>query len=254
MDLYRKASNLSVWPGTVAGALRAPTTAPLGRFITASFAMSGVVLALVWLLKTNAFWPIAMAAMGFYAVAIGLAALALQNSFPHRVIGLCNLVTLLRLALTSSLFGAALAPGELGWLVWFIAIIAFSLDGVDGWLARRSGLSSEFGARFDMEVDSAFALILAVLAMQNGFGLGILLLGLPRYLFALGQWVLPFLNGPLPHRFSRKSACVLQIAALVALIAPVDLGHWTYPIIAAPCALLLWSFAHDIRALWRAAT
>lgn len=253
MDLYRKASNLGVWPGTIAEALRAHTTAPLGRFIAASFAMSGVVLALVWLLKTNAFLQTGMAAMGFYTLAIGLAALALQKSFPHKVIGLCNLVTLLRLALISSLFGAAFAPEDVGWLVWFIAIIAFCLDGLDGWLARRSGLSSEFGARFDMEVDSAFALILAVLAMQNGFGIGILLLGLPRYVFGLGQWVLPFLNGPLPNRFSRKSACVLQIAALVGLIAPIDLGHWSYPIIAAPSALLLWSFAHDTRALWRAA-
>ena len=42
-----------------------------------------------------------------------------------------------------------------------------ALDGVDGWLARRSGIASAFGARFDMEIDALLILVLAVLAWRS---------------------------------------------------------------------------------------
>jgi phosphatidylglycerophosphate synthase len=38
-----------------------------------------------------------------------------------------------------------------------------ALDGLDGWLARRFGLASAYGARFDMEVDGFLILVLALL-------------------------------------------------------------------------------------------
>ena len=51
-----------------------------------------------------------------------------------------------------------------------LSIIALSLDGVDGALARRQMLESRFGAAFDMEVDSAFALVLSILAALGPAG------------------------------------------------------------------------------------
>ena len=69
--------------------------------------------------------------------------------------GLCNLVTLTRLVLVSALVvpvarALATGPGPSS----RSRRVALSLDGVDGWLARREGLVSAFGARFDMEVDA----------------------------------------------------------------------------------------------------
>ena len=55
-----------------------------------------------------------------------------------------------------------------------VAILALAglvllLDGVDGWLARRGGWCSRFGARFDMETDALLVLlILLVLLFLTG--------------------------------------------------------------------------------------
>ena len=46
--------------------------------------------------------------------------------------------------------------------VVMLAIAVTVLDGADGWLARRSGVSSAFGARFDGEVDAFLILALSV--------------------------------------------------------------------------------------------
>ena len=43
-----------------------------------------------------------------------------------------------------------------------------ALDGVDGWLARRRGMSSAFGARFDMEIDALLVQVLAILVWRYG--------------------------------------------------------------------------------------
>jgi FkbM family methyltransferase len=124
-----------------------------------------------------------------------------------------------------------------------------ALDGVDGLLARRLGLASPFGARFDMETDAATMLALSALAARFGdLGGWVLLLGLPRYVFIAVGWRYPFLATALPHSERRRIVCVVQgIAALLAL-APLD---GTAPVVAAGLAALLWSFAVDIAWLWR---
>lgn len=71
--------------------------------------------------------------------AIGLR--GLMSGYPHNTLGACNSVTLGRAALVSVLAGAIFGPAS-PWAVFEIAVIAFALDGVDGWLARRSGLTS----------------------------------------------------------------------------------------------------------------
>ena len=74
---------------------------------------------------------------------------------------------------------------------WLVATLTALLDAVDGALARRSGLASDFGARFDMETDAAFTLVLCALVLQAGqAGPWVLAAGLMRYAFvaaALGS-------------------------------------------------------------------
>ncbi len=194
-----------------------------------------------------------------YGVGTVLAAAAMHRSYPHFEFGLCNLITMTRLALTASLamllgVGAPL-PAEVMWLGFAVAVTALLLDGVDGWAARRAGLASRFGAGFDMEVDSLFALVLAVLAYQSGqAGLWVLALGLPRYLFQAAGLVWPRLTGSLPERFSRKAVCVLQIGTLVAFLVPILPQALLTVAAAVSAAALIWSFALDIRHLTRAAS
>ncbi|MEO6124966.1 MAG: CDP-alcohol phosphatidyltransferase family protein, partial [Ilumatobacteraceae bacterium] len=78
--------------------------------------------------------------------------------------GSANRITLARLAAAMLLVAVVAelpidADGAVGqtWLPWALvavtAVVAV-LDAVDGPLARRSGMASAFGARFDMETDA----------------------------------------------------------------------------------------------------
>lgn len=193
--------------------------------------------------------PLAAYALMTAAVSVGLA-----RGYPHRRLGACNAVTHGRATLVALLAAPLAAPGlladpGLGWTAFALAALALALDGVDGWLARRGGLASRFGARFDMEVDAAFALLLALLAWQGGkAGAWVLVLGLPRYAFVGAAVLVPWLRAPLPERWSRKAVCVLQIGALIALLAPPLAPPWSAWLAGAVAVPLLWSFAMDV--LW----
>ena len=164
---------------------------------------------------------------------------------------MCNIVTLVRLALAAALL-APLVGDAAPWAVFAVALLALALDGVDGWLARRESRVSAFGARFDMEVDSALALILALNAWASGTtGAIVLLIGLPRFAFASAAWALPWLGRPAPERFSRKAVCVLQLGTLIALQLPPVAADLANPVVAVVALALLWSFGRDILWLWR---
>ncbi len=207
--------------------------------------MVAVILLNLWLAGGIASQG-ALLGTGFYVAAILIAWRGLHG-FPHALIGLCNTVTVFRLALVSALIAVLFTPATGPWPVFWVALLALSLDGVDGWLARRDGRVSDFGARFDMEVDAALALVLALHAFWGGqVGPLIILLGLPRYIFWVAQFPMPWLEGALPDRFSRKLVCVMQIAVLIAVLPPV-LGRPVTDILACIAAVaLVWSFWRDV--------
>lgn len=171
--------------------------------------------------------------------------------YPHARFGLCNVVTLARAAMVAAL-AAVVWRGPQGWDVLVVATVALALDGVDGWLARRSGLSSDFGARFDMETDAALALVLAAHVWLGGMtGAEVLLLGAMRYAFVAGFWPFPWLAAPLPDRFGRKVVCVIQIAALILLQVPGLMPGVAQGVAWGAVGALVWSFGRDVLWLWR---
>lgn len=176
----------------------------------------------------------------------------LRRTYPHASLGLCNIVTLARLVIVTGLAASLFAGGSEAWTVVALATAALALDGVDGWLARRNGLASAFGARFDMETDSALALVLACHALATGAaGPVVLILGVMRYAFVGASWLLPWLDGSLPDRFSRKAVCVVQIATLILIQIPGLPAALAAPLVAFASAALVWSFAVDVVHLWR---
>lgn len=193
-----------------------------------------------------------LAASALYLGCCAMILAQMRRSYPHDRIGGCNAVTLLRAAITCALL-APLADGvAAGWAVAVAGGVALVLDGVDGRLARRSGLVSGFGARFDMEVDAAFALALALHAwLGTTLGPGVLLLGVLRYGFVAAGLALPWLRAELPQRLRRKAICVLQLGTLILLQTPLP-SHAQAEFLAwfATAAVVL-SFALDIRWLWR---
>ena len=127
-----------------------------------------------------------VAATGWAALA-ALVARGVERGHPHPRFDAANLVTTLRAAGVAVLAAAATQAGGgalAGWTLVAVAAAALALDGADGLVARCLGRASEFGARYDVEVDSALALVLAVLVWRAGpQGAWILALGLPCYAF-----------------------------------------------------------------------
>lgn len=182
------------------------------------------------------------------ALVVGL----MRRFYPHDRLGGGNAVTFLRGALVAALAAPLLAGDAAGVAIAATGAVALALDGVDGWLARRSGLTSGFGGRFDMEVDAALALILSLhVLVGTGIGPEILLLGLTRYAFVAAGLIWQVLTAPLPPRFRRKLICVLQLAALIVLQLPMPSPEAAIWLARAATAALLWSFAVDILWLWR---
>jgi phosphatidylglycerophosphate synthase len=160
-------------------------------------------------------------------VAVGaLVLFYLPHHAPHDHFGAGNSVTLVRSALVCWLAGFiflsdVMASPAIAWSLASAGGVVLILDGVDGWLARKTGQTSRFGARFDMEIDSLFAIVLALLVWQTDkIGFWVLLIGLPRPIFVLAAWFEPRLKNPLPESLARKTICVVQIAALILLLAP----------------------------------
>ncbi len=126
--------------------------------------------------------------LALYLAAAGIFAHGLQNQYPHGRLGLCNIVTIFRMVIVAALLLAMMDGRVPDAALLGLAIFSLSLDGVDGWLARREGLVSEFGARFDVEVDAAFALVLALYAAVTGVAAPyVVFLGLPYYAFGAAR-------------------------------------------------------------------
>lgn len=131
---------------------------------------------------------------------------------------------------------------------------AAALDGVDGWLARRSKTATAFGARFDMEVDALLILVLSILCWQlDQAGAWVLLSGLLRYAFVASAAIWPWMARPLPPSGRRKMACVVQIVSLLVALAPVVEPPLSVAAAALGLVVLSASFLTDIQWLWRRA-
>ncbi|WP_158025878.1 CDP-alcohol phosphatidyltransferase family protein [Salinicola socius] len=170
-------------------------------------------------------------------------------------LGWANRITLLRATLIAIVAGVAVYPDFIQRHAEGIAalsLLALSLDGIDGWVARRTGSASAFGARFDMELDAFFIVVLctALIALDK-VGAWILALGLVRYAFVIAGMYSPWLNRTLPESYFRKTVCVWQVATLMVCLLPFVSSAWATGFALLAAALLLLSFGRDIVWLWR---
>lgn len=223
---------------------------PLLQLSVALFGGLGALLAVASVLVGED--PVALGlAVGGYLVGAIFALSLMRRGYPHAGLGRGNLATLGRMALVASLL-APIVGVAMPWTFVAVASLALALDGVDGWLARREGFVSDFGARLDTEVDSALALILALNVWALGVtGPLILLIGLPRYVFVAAAVLLPWLNQRLPDHYSRKVVCVVQLVTLVVLSAQILPGWFVVPVVLGVAGALAWSFGRDILWLWK---
>jgi phosphatidylglycerophosphate synthase len=154
-----------------------------------------------------------------------------------------NLVTALRVVLTG-LLALSGEHGCTGALQAGAVLLIFTLDGLDGVLARRLGASSAQGAHFDMEADAYLVLTVCGLQVLAGRGWWVLTGGLLRYAYALSL-ALPWLRagGEAPRtRFGRYAFAASLGCLTLGLLLLGPLGHAAALV---GSAILLWSFGRS---------
>lgn len=201
-------------------------------------------------------WRFAVAALACCGIVSALVFTGLPRHAPHRCFGFANSVTLTRGWLTALLWGVVaerlfgdvlVLDPQMRWLVVSAATAALLSDGLDGWAARRSGMASDFGAYFDMEVDALFLLALATLVCTTGeIGAWVIASGVLRYAFVLASYGWPRLAMPLLPLWRRKAICVLQLMVLIVALVPIVPTSATQMLCLGGLGMLCYSFAADL--------
>jgi phosphatidylglycerophosphate synthase len=188
------------------------------------------------------FGIVALVALGFFA-----------QLRPRPPFGAANAITLGRAALIAVVAGYAVDPPPAEDNVWWIAALlagaALLLDGADGWTARRRGLATAFGARFDMEIDALAALVLSLALWQGDrTGAWIVAVGALRYLFLIAGWAFAPMRRPLPPSQRRRAVAALQVALMIVCLVPA-LPVWAAPAMGGG-ALAMTAFSFLIDTCW----
>jgi phosphatidylglycerophosphate synthase len=169
------------------------------------------------------------------------------------MLGAANRVTLTRATLvggvTALVADAFVGPASTAAIVG-LAMIALILDGVDGWVARRTGTVSALGARFDMEVDAFLILVLSIYVAQS-VGPWVLAIGAARYAVWAVGWVFRWMRTPVPARYRRKPVAAIQGIVLAVAVADLLPGVVVNAAIVVAMALLAESFGWDVAWQWR---
>jgi phosphatidylglycerophosphate synthase len=231
----------------------------------ASARVGASVIAIVWAaacvglaviigraLGLGASFPLKAGAVFGVVMAVALSGLR-YHPYPH--FGPANIVTTGRAALVAVLAACIGEPYDprMATAAAAIGMVAAVCDGLDGYLARRTRLASDFGARFDMETDALLIMVLSVLAWSfDKAGAWVLASGLMRYVFVAAALAWPWLGGALPPSRRRQTVCVVQVVSLVVVLLPFIGPLSSVLVAAASLALLAWSFAVDVAWLWRA--
>lgn len=203
-------------------------------------------------LDGGAAYPLTAAA--FFAVLFAAVVRVAGAHHPYARFGPANGVTTIRAmlaALAAGLVGHPASPAVLWSVIGLTALMAV-LDGLDGWLARSTRMASAYGARFDMETDAAFVLVLSILVWQHHkAGVWVLSCGLTRYAFVAAGQILPWLAEPLRATRRGRTVAILQLLGLGVALAPVVPWPASGVVAGATLAALAWSFAVDVGWLWR---
>lgn len=221
-----------------------PPSPALTRAARRHFAVTTALTAVC----TAALGPVAVAAAVTVIGAFWLRTWAwLPKHSAHHSPGPAVQITLLRAILVGILAGLAATPGAPATWIGALAWLAFALDGLDGFVARRTKMASGWGARLDIELDGLFVLVLGLALWRiDRAGPWVLAIGLARPLFTAAAAVWPWMGAPMaesPHRrwIAGMAMGTLSSAAFVA----ADAGWWC---VLVATVLVVGSFVEDV--LW----
>lgn len=242
-------------PATAVQAAREPTPTS-DAALHLGLGLVALIAAAWFLISSWGFsWRLPAAACAAYVPIAAISIARVRHHHPHQSFGAANLVTTARAVMTCLMAGliadVASVPMDrfdvFAWGLVGLAGISIALDGVDGFLARRLGLCSAFGARYDMEVDALLILLLSLVAWSlEKAGTWVILSGGLRYAFVAAIWKWPVLGETLPLSGRRKLVCVVQAGVLCLLLSPLIQPPYSAWLAAGALALLVYSFAIDV--------
>ncbi len=199
-------------------------------------------------------WLFVWKALAMLCIGATLLLKGLPEHHPFARLGVANHVTIARAVLVALLAGCigegASIPLQCTTLG--VAAVAAALDALDGWSARRTNMTSSYGARFDMETDALLILVLSLLAWQfDKAGAWVLASGLLRYGFVTATLFIVWMQRPLLPSTRRKTIAAAQVTSLLIAIAPVVDSMTSRWLCAVTLAALAWSFLLDVTWLRR---
>jgi len=161
---------------------------------------------------------------------------------PEGSFGAANAVTAVRVGLLGLLLPAASVHPA---VLIALSLLILVLDGLDGRLARRHALSSEFGAFFDKESDALFLLLLCGLAaFQGPLPTWILGAGLLRYGFVVVVFLLPTPQNREARSTWARYVYGCMVGALLLSFLPYPSLY--RPVVIVTTAALVVSFGHSL--------
>ena len=168
-----------------------------------------------------------------------------------------NLVTLIRILLVPVFALAYLLPGDaLNLYAGMLFALAASTDWLDGFLARKLGQATDFGAFLDPVADKLIVVVALTLLIGRHANLwltlpGLIIVGREVLVSALREWMAEMnRRGLVAVSLLGKVKTTLQMAAITLLLvnAPEPLDYWVvggYALLYAAAFLTLWSmFIH----------
>jgi CDP-diacylglycerol--glycerol-3-phosphate 3-phosphatidyltransferase len=175
------------------------------------------------------------------------------------VVNLPNGLTFARLMLAVVLFGCIAAA----W--WLIGLVVFALaaltDWLDGYLARKQGLTSAFGRNFDPLVDKvlicgAFIFLLPVAGAGLAPWMVTVVVARELIITGLRSFVETLPGGTFGADWLGKIKMTLQCAALLAILGVLALGEsagpWAAVQVGLIWAMLVATALSGLQYLWRA--
>jgi len=172
-----------------------------------------------------------------------------------------NLLTVLRVLLIPVFIALFYLP--FSWSYWAasgVFALASATDWLDGYLARRLGQSTPFGAFLDPVADKLMVAVALVLLVEEHASLwltlpAMIIIGREIVVSALREWMAE-LGARAQVAVSRlgKWKTAAQMAALIILLAnPPQMNLWValgFALLMVAAVLTLWSMIQYLRAAW----
>ena len=164
---------------------------------------------------------------------------------PRGGFGAANTVSLARLFLLCGLGWSTAGGRSPGPIDALVLALVFTLDGLDGRLARTRGTCSAFGAHLDMEVDAFGVLLVSLVLWLGGRADGFVLIpGVLRYAYVLLLWALNLEGREAPPSALGRHAFSLMMVALFTGLWPAETIY--RPLLHVASATIVISFARSL--------